>query len=251
MNQKQRESVRSGTVYLFLIVLAVILILAAFDLKFLAAFILLWVIIPMIYSYLGKANSNKVTRGLRGLIKYGVIIFLSSFLVISCLIIYYSFPDSNQKPVVDYVIVLGGGLKRDRLSNSMRRRLDRSFDYLKKDQTCQVIVSGGKTQNDTIPEAEAMKQYLKNKGVKEERIIMEVKSLNTKENIRFSKKIINLNRGARKDIVVITSDFHMFRTKYICFDNGLKVKGIVAGTPVMDYINLMIREYLAFLKGLF
>lgn len=50
-----------------------------------------------------------------------------------------------------------------------------------------VVVSGGQGMDEEVSEAFAMKEYLTNKGISEDRIIMEDKSTNTLENIKNTK----------------------------------------------------------------
>lgn len=47
--------------------------------------------------------------------------------------------------------------------------------------------NGGKGKDEIISEAEAMKKYLIENGISEENIILEDKSKNTIQNMRFSK----------------------------------------------------------------
>ena len=51
-----------------------------------------------------------------------------------------------------------------------------------------MIVSGGQGSDEAISEAEAMRRYLVEQGIRNEEIIMEDKSTNTEENLVFSMK---------------------------------------------------------------
>ena len=64
------------------------------------------------------------------------------------------------------------------------------------------IPSGGKGTDEVIAEAQAMKKYLMEQGIKEENIIVEDKSKNTYENVKLSDKII---RERNKDAKVAFS----------------------------------------------
>lgn len=79
-----------------------------------------------------------------------------------------------------------------------------------------VILSGRKgarmDYKPPITEARAMKKYLEKSGW-QSKIYIEEKSLDTIGNAYFSKQIIDKN-GWRK-ILVITSDYHMKRTRWI------------------------------------
>jgi len=77
-----------------------------------------------------------------------------------------------------------------------------------------MIVTGGKTQgSNSISEAEAMKMIALKNGVPEASIILEEYARNTIENAVNTKEILE-DKGIQ-EVVVITSDFHMERSKRI------------------------------------
>ena len=61
-------------------------------------------------------------------------------------------------------------------------------------------------QNEPYSEAEGMEQYLKEQGIDASRILLEDKSLNTEQNMEYSKALIK--DGA--SVGIITNDFHLF-----------------------------------------
>jgi uncharacterized SAM-binding protein YcdF (DUF218 family) len=50
--------------------------------------------------------------------------------------------------------------------------------------------------------------------------------------------------------MIITNDFHMFRSKILAGRAGLEAYGISSGTPWYIYPNVFLREYLAVFKSL-
>lgn len=146
----------------------------------------------------------------------------------------------------DYAIILGAGLKGDKPSVSLDSRLQMAAEYLKQNQDIKVIVSGGQGKDEKISEAEAMKRYLISKGIEEERIIKEDKSTSTRENLLFSKKLLDgLGDSAAQGIIVITSDYHVYRTKAIADSIGMEVSVLSSVTPFYVRLNGSIREYFA------
>lgn len=174
------------------------------------------------------------------------VLFLS-FAVIEMLIIF----NFSIKPYdsCDYLIVLGCRVKGTEVSQSLKSRLDAVLEYTgENDKTC-IIVSGGKGSGEDISEAEAMKRYLVAHGISEERILMEDKSIDTSENIRFSAEYIN---DPQAKIGVVSNDFHLFRAKQLVRAEGFSnVCGIAASTNRVLFLNYMIREYFGVLKDLF
>ncbi|PEZ03611.1 cytoplasmic protein [Bacillus sp. AFS018417] len=145
----------------------------------------------------------------------------------------------------DYMIVLGAGVKGTEPSYSLQYRIDKAAEYLKTHQQTIVIVSGGKGKGEDISEALAMKRGLIKQGIQEERIIMEDRSTNTDENIKFSKSLIPANK---KKGIIVTNDFHMYRAKKIAEKQGLQLEGLSARTPKPIIIQSNVREYLAITK---
>ncbi|MCT4542928.1 MAG: YdcF family protein [Vallitalea sp.] len=174
-----------------------------------------------------------------------VIILLLCFIIIESLIIKDSIKKDNYMPT-DYVIVLGAGVNGTNLSLTLYNRLNVAYDYLNKSINSKAILSGGQGQGEDISEAEAMKRYLLNKGINEDRLIMENKSTSTQENISNSFKIIN--NADNYTVSIITSDFHVFRAKTIAKTYGKKVQGIPSKTFPPLIVNYYVREFFASVK---
>ncbi len=180
---------------------------------------------------------------------YAVIgLFIFSFVLIEGLIIAAIHTDTKVK--VDYVIILGAGLNGEQMTITFQNRVDKGLDFLQKNPDPKVIVSGGKGYAETISEAEAMKRYLVRKGIPEDRIIMEDRSTNTAENFRFSRELINpAEYQGKPEILIVTSEFHMFRAKMLASRNGFIPYGLPAPTWSGVLPNCFIREYLAVIRS--
>ena len=112
------------------------------------------------------------------------------------------------------VVVLGCKVKEGRPSLMLKRRLNCAYKYLSEHESVNVIVSGGQGNDEVISEALCMKNYLIEKGISPERIFMEDKSVNTYENLKFSKNIINRENLPEK-ITLVTDGFHQCRAEMI------------------------------------
>lgn len=141
-------------------------------------------------------------------------VWLVSFIIVSVILVSSAISEKDEK--VDCVIVLGAGLN-----------------------------------GETITEAEGMKRYLVRHGVPEQLIIKEEKSTSTYENMVFSKRLYfqSFDKVPEK-VMIITNDFHMFRSKLLAKRVGLDAYGISSGTPWWIYPNVFLREYLAVFKSL-
>lgn len=168
--------------------------------------------------------------------------------------------NKNENKKVDYVIILGARVKKEKPANSLMERIKTASKYLQKNPEVMVIVSGGQGKNEKISEALAMKRELLKDGIEEKRIILEDKSKNTIENFKFSlekieKLNIENNKNKKIKILVVTNDYHIFRSKNIAkkvgFNNNYEIYGLPAKTPVLAIPNSYIREFLSNIKYFF
>lgn len=176
----------------------------------------------------------------------GYFSFLLLSFLLSTFIYQYSFPRYNQ----DFLIVLGSGLiGGDRVPPLLASRLDRAIVFYekqlaKKGKRATFIVSGGQGDNETVSEAEAMRGYLISKGIDETFIIMENKSVNTLQNMQFSKKKMDAIMSEYNSLFS-TNNFHLFRASLYARKAGLKSQGIGAKTALYYMPNALIREFIA------
>ena len=92
-----------------------------------------------------------------------------------------------------------------------------------------------------MPEAEAMKRYLLEQGISEERILAEDQSANTYENMANSRKIIEEKKVDAK-VIYATTNYHVFRSGVWASLAGLRAEGIGARTKWWFWPNAFIRE---------
>lgn len=172
-------------------------------------------------------------------------IFVVSIILIEGLILYEG--QKMDSLEVDYVIVLGARLYGDRPSPALIERLDIAKKYLQANPNVKVIVSGGQGEDEYIPEAHAMKTYLINQKIDEERVIIEDRSRNTLENLKFSLEKIEYK--AKTKIMIATNKHHIFRSKMIARRLGFEAYGLPAKIPPTVIIQSYIREYFAVIKS--
>ncbi|MBQ0066201.1 MAG: YdcF family protein [Firmicutes bacterium] len=151
----------------------------------------------------------------------------------------------------DYVIIHGCGLiDGNKMTKLLSNRVDKAIEIYQKCKKKTVIIpSGGKGSDESISEAQAMKEYLLEKGIPEEAIVLEDESKTTMENLINSKQIIESREGSHKTALV-SSNYHVYRCLY--FASKLKFKCTGFGGKVAAYYwpSATLREYVAiFSKG--
>lgn len=153
---------------------------------------------------------------------------------------------STGKQNLDYMIVLGAQVHEDGPSVVLKYRLDAAIDYLNANPDTICIVSGGQGANEPFPEAKGMADYLTEHGIDEERILLEDKSTNTVENIKYSKVLM---KQSYDSVGIVTNNFHVYRAVQIAKVQGLEgVCGIAADSNLLYLPNNMLRECCGILK---
>ena len=97
-----------------------------------------------------------------------------------------------------------------------------------------------------MPEAVAMAAYLKARGVPGEDILLEAQSRNTRENLRFAKRIMEAN--GYQTCVLVTSDYHMMRARMLAGQEGLSVTCSRARSDWPGIWFSRVRECLSWIK---
>lgn len=175
------------------------------------------------------------------------VLFLISFVTVLSLIMSQLQADDSHVDI-DYVIVLGAGLTGEgKLSLTLQQRVDRAYDYAVQHPHVPIILSGGVGIDAEISEAEAMGQYLIEKGIPPEQLIYENRATTTEENLRYSTELIPLENKAIK-VLIITSDYHMYRALWISKKQGYETYGLAAHSPLFVKVNYLIREYFGLIK---
>ena len=150
----------------------------------------------------------------------------------------------------DYIIILGCRIRKDgTLTPILKSRVDRAINYSKMQYNATgkdiiFIPSGGKGNDEVISEAKAIKNYLLEQGIDKNSIIVENKSKNTYENIKFSYRLIS-KKNKDANIAFSTTNFHVFRVGLIATQQNIRVEGIGARTKAYFSINAFIREFIA------
>ncbi|WP_297639357.1 YdcF family protein [uncultured Clostridium sp.] len=194
-----------------------------------------------------KKIKNKKIKVVGWIFSILVSITILGYLIFEGIYIYHMATYKDLYNVGDYryEIILGGGLNGDKPGSILEKRLNLGIDYLNLYKNTKVIVSGGQGPDEIVPEAVAMKNYLIEHGIKENRIIEENKSRTTVQNIAFSKKILK-NMGAENEkVVIVTDDFHLYRAQLIADELGVKNTGIACKSNLgikLEYVILACPE---------
>lgn len=179
-----------------------------------------------------------ITAGTLFLLMLAVFLFTEG-----CIISGFS---KNTDKELDYIVVLGAQLKTTGPSWVLQYRLDTAYEYLTAHPDTKVIVSGGQGSNEPASEAQGMYDYLVKRGIEPGRIVLEDKSVNTEQNIRFSKEFLQADADK---VGIVSNNFHVFRAVKLAKAAGYRnVVGIAAPATAFYLPNNMLREFFGVVK---
>ena len=152
----------------------------------------------------------------------------------------------------DYILILGCMIRKDgALTKLLQSRADRAVEFARMQEKATgkeiiFVPSGGQGDDEIMPEAQAIRNYLLSIGIPDERILPEDRSVNTYENLRNSAELIRRHSG-RPDpkIAFSTTNYHVFRSGQIAARQGIDAEGIGSPTKKYFWINAFVREFVA------
>lgn len=235
-----------------------------------AGFLILLIASPAIANNLDP-DTHRVVVVLLGLFILESLWF--SFTFVALLFYSWIYRILPRRRTYDYIIIHGAGLDGPRPTPLLAGRIDKALElWNKQHQHGKFVVSGGQGADEVVSEAQAMRDYLLEKDVPLDAILMEDKSTTTWENLKYSIGIINndwtaaacatsVNAslssgssaastiGADFTTAVVTSDFHVFRCAEYAHNLGLKADGIGSHTKGWYWPTAFIREFIAITKA--
>ena len=150
---------------------------------------------------------------------------------------------NNDEQKLDYLIVLGSHVTKDGPALATTYRLDTAYDYLKNNEGTICIITGGMGNNEHDSEARVMGDYILNKGLESNRLILEEEASTTYENFLFSSKYMDIEND---NIGIVTNNFHIYRSMQIAKKQGYKnIYGLPAYSLPINLLSNCLRESFA------
>lgn len=126
----------------------------------------------------------------------------------------------------DAMIVLGAQVNPDGTpSVQLEWRLTKALEVYQT-KRAPIVVTGAQGADEPRTEASVMREWLIAHGVPPEDIRMDESSMNTRENIANAMQYL----PGVKDVLIVTSDYHLPRAMQIARDQGLNPSGV--GSPI-------------------
>ena len=197
-------------------------------------------------------EQRKLHRGLgseikRWLIVIAITVPVAAVLLIGGLVVaIYVQARSSEFAAADAIIIMGAAQYNGRPSPVLQSRLDTALDAYERGLAPRVVVTGGNQPGDAFTEAGTQRQYLIDRGVPSEAIVVEEISTSTQESIERVAEIVaplGINR-----VLIVSDGFHLFRSKLMARDAGLNPVGGLAAeeSPIepgsMSEFSYILRE---------
>lgn len=153
----------------------------------------------------------------------------------------------------DYVIVLGCRIRPDgTLYPLIRGRVDRAIAFVRAQAAACgkqpiLVPSGGKGSDEPLSEAEAMADYMREQGIEEDRILLENRSQTTRENLAFSRALIESAEKDGNKVAFSTSSYHVCRGGILAEEMGWNIDGMGSRTKWYFWPNAFLREFIGLL----
>lgn len=149
-----------------------------------------------------------------------------------------------RRPVFDYVIIHGCGLiGGEKVSKLLEGRLDAAIEVYNRCKDKPIMMpSGGQGSDEKLSEAQAMKNYLLEKGIPEDRIVLEDKSGTTMENLRNCERLMPEGHGR---VALVSSNYHVYRCLLYARKLDMKCVGIGGKVAAYYWPSALLREFAA------
>ncbi len=139
------------------------------------------------------------------------------------------------------LVVLGCKVNGESPSLMLHERLEAAYAYLKAHPDSACVVSGGQGPDERISEAECMYRYLTDRGIEPDRLYKEDRSTSTRENLAFSKKLIE-EKGLTPSVAIVTNEFHEYRAGKVAKALDMDYGAVPAGTALYLLPTFYVRE---------
>ena len=116
----------------------------------------------------------------------------------------------------DNAVVLGLALQNGRPVPDLIERVNTAAEFASENPKAKLILTGGNANYSQVTEASVMRDLLIERGVKEDRLLLEDQASTTIDNFRNVAKMIDVS----SPVVLITSDYHMDRAVRTAQESG-------------------------------
>ena len=146
----------------------------------------------------------------------------------------------------DYALLLGYGTQDGQPRPELTRRLELALRWMQSTEEIPLVDSDGDVLNSGITEARLMYKWLAEHGADMSRVYLEERAKDTKENVRYARLLIKEMEREYDTVLILTSEYHQTRARFLANRLGQKAGGISCMTPVKEHLIAAVREVYSF-----
>jgi len=175
----------------------------------------------------------------------GVVVALAgTYLAVTGIQVWWASRQDDRSPAAA-VVVMGAAQWNGVPSPVLAGRLDHAAELYADGVAPVVIVTGGKQAGDRVTQGFAGYRYLRDKGVPEEAIRVEVEGTDSYSELSAAAVILRSDRAA--DVLIVTDPYHALRAEAIADEVGLRAH--VSPTSTAGSPGQYLRETVAVALG--
>jgi uncharacterized SAM-binding protein YcdF (DUF218 family) len=167
-----------------------------------------------------------------------------AYLAITFVQVWLTARDDQAGPA-DAIVVLGAAQYDGAPSPVLRGRLDHAVDLYQAGHAPLIVVTGGRQEGDRFTQAQAGYRYLRDRGVPDEALLLEVDGTSTYEELAATARILRA-RGL-STVLMVSDGYHSKRLLSIAGEVGLD--GLVSPTDTGFGVRQLARETVAVAVG--
>ncbi len=144
------------------------------------------------------------------------------------------------------IVVMGAAQWDGVPSPVFRTRLDHAVELYDQGMADAIVVTGGKQVGDRVTQGQAAATYLREQGVPEAAIEVEVDGTNSFEELSAAALIVH-NAGRSPDVLIVTDPYHAKRVSQIASEVGMRAS--VSPTDAATSMRQLAKETVAVSLG--
>jgi uncharacterized SAM-binding protein YcdF (DUF218 family) len=129
----------------------------------------------------------------------------------------------DESRPADVILILGAAEYQGRPSPVLRARLDHALTLYQRGLAPKLLTTGGHGVGSKFTEAEAARDYLVEKGVPAENILLEMEGTSTLQSVTAASEV--MRRFNLRTCVMVSDGYHLFRAKRMMESLGLECYG--------------------------
>lgn len=130
--------------------------------------------------------------------------------------------DNSLLTNIDYIVILGAGIRRGKPSPMLEDRLKIGISLYKEGISNKILITGDH-ENDDYDEVTVMKNYLLEQGIPEDDIVSDNFGISTYDSIYRVKEVYKANK-----VVIVSQKYHLYRALLLSNNLNLESYGVEA-----------------------